>query len=200
MESLLMEAHGALRLPPSCLVLQHRWYLIPFAPQWYVWTPAMQFCEGIKDGPQHVLEPAQAEMRWMSLRRKWCSCCIQNDNHGKVEDFYSSSGSSLLPPLVRLNPKERICLREDSATWITITDWLAYSSSISFDLFRLGFISSAAQTEAVKRCYTGALIGVWKLVYPCSHGWMAVQSHISARMLALKFLRTHSHKSEVAQR
>lgn len=92
MESLLMEARGALRLPPSCLVLQHRWYLIPFAPQWYMWTPAMQFCEGIKDGPRHVLEPAQAEMRWMSCRRKWCSCCIQTDNHGKMEDFYSSSG------------------------------------------------------------------------------------------------------------
>lgn len=36
MESSLMETHRGLRLPASWSVLQHRWYLIPFAPQSYI--------------------------------------------------------------------------------------------------------------------------------------------------------------------
>lgn len=90
MESLLMEARGALCLPPPCSVLQHRWYLIPFAPQWYMRTPATQFCEGIRGGLQHALK-----MRRRSLRSKWRRSCIQTDNHGEVEDFFISVRDSL---------------------------------------------------------------------------------------------------------
>lgn len=101
MESLLMAAHGALLLPPSSSVLQHRWYLIPFAPQWYMWIPAMQFCEGIKGRLQRALEPVRAEMRWMSTRRKWCSCCTPTETMEKWRFFFFCfwlKTSFLLPP------------------------------------------------------------------------------------------------------
>lgn len=52
-----MEAHGALRLPPSRSVLQHRGYLVPFV------NPRHAILPGNKRRLQHVCEPDEMNER-----------------------------------------------------------------------------------------------------------------------------------------